>query len=183
MNAENKKRTIKSHPDYAVSDCGEVYGKTNKLLKHDITHDGYHRVTLYKNNKPKHYPIHRLVAEAFIPNPEDKPTINHIDGNKANNSISNLEWSTRSENSQHAFDNGLNRCHFTDDDRRRAGITKAEKSSKPVRIIETGEIYPSARECARNKGLDSGNIAACCNSHRKSHHGLHFEWVLKESNR
>lgn len=177
MNAENKRYVIETYPEYTITGRGDVYGKSDNLLKHDITHDGYHRVTLYKDNKPKHCPVHRLVAETFIPNPENKPTVNHIDGNKANNSISNLEWSTHSENSQHAYDNGLNRCHFTDDDRRRAGRTKAEKSSKPVRVIDTGEVYPSVSECARAKGLDSGNISACCNGNRKRHHGLRFEWA------
>lgn len=177
MHTKYEKRAIADYPEYAVSEYGDVYGKKNNLLKHDVTYDGYHRVTLYKNNKPKHYPIHRLVAETFIPNPENKPTVNHIDGDKSNNSVSNLEWSTHSENSQHAYDNGLNRCHFTDEDRRRAGRSKAEQSSKPVRLIETGEIYSSARECARANDLDHGNVCACCNGNRKTHHGMHFEWV------
>ena len=168
---------ISSYPDYTVSEYGDVYGKTNNILKHDITHDGYHRVTLYRDNKPKHYPVHRLVAEAFIPNPENKPSVHHIDGNKANNAVMNLESCTAGENIKHAYANGLKHCHFTDEDRRRAGITKAERSSKPVRLIETGEIYASTHDCARKNRLDHGNIAACCNGNRKSHHGLHFEYV------
>lgn len=177
MDVIGEKRTILSYPDYTITASGEVYGKTDNLLKQDITHDGYHRVTLYKNHKATHCPVHRLVAEMFLPNPHNKPTVNHINGNKSDNSVSNLEWSTRSENSQHAYDHGLNKCHFTDEDRRRAGRTKAERSSKPVRLIETGEIYSSVKECARRNNLDSGNISACCNGNRKSHRGLHFEWV------
>lgn len=64
-------------------------------------------VILNKNGKKTCHLVHRLVAEAFIPNPENKETVNHIDGNTQNNSINNLEWATRSENVQHAYDNGL----------------------------------------------------------------------------
>lgn len=177
MSAENRKYVINSYPDYTITETGDVYSKSDKLLKGEITHDGYRRVTLYKNNKPKHCPVHRLVAETFIPNPENKPTVNHVDGNKTNNCVSNLEWCTRSENSQHAYDEGLNRCHFTDDDRYRAGRSKAEQSSRPVRLIETDTVYNSASECARINRLDVGNVCACCNGNRKTHHGFHFEWL------
>jgi hypothetical protein len=81
---------------------------TNKLIKSCFSEDGYICVTLIKNGKTKFTGLHRLVASAFIPNPENKPQVNHKDGNKHNNSIDNLEWSTISENIQHAFDTGLN---------------------------------------------------------------------------
>lgn len=177
MKSKLEKRVIEKYPEYTINENGNVYGKIGKELKHDITYDGYHRVVLYSNGKPKHYPIHRLVAETFIPNPDNKPTVNHIDGDKSNNSVGNLEWCTHSENSQHAYDNKLNRCHFTKDDRFRGGQTRAEETRKPVRIIETGDVYISTHDCARKNGLDHGNISACCNGNRKSHHGLHFEWV------
>lgn len=67
----------------------------------------YKAVTATVDGKQKHYYVHRLVAEAFIPNPENKPQVNHIDGNPLNNHITNLEWATASENIQHAYDNGL----------------------------------------------------------------------------
>ena len=176
MSLEKKCVTINNYPEYKVSEDGRVFGKY-KELKHDITHDGYHRVTLYKDSKPTHIGVHRLVAENFIPNPYNKSTVNHIDGDKNNNDRSNLEWCTRSENSQHAYDHGLNRCHFTDQDRR-DGIEKwVKQSSKPVRILETGQVYSSASECARQNNMDSGNIASCCNGNRKTHHGFHFEWA------
>jgi hypothetical protein len=71
------------------------------------TNMDYYTVTLTKNSKQTQYPIHRLVAEIFIPNPENKRTVNHIDGNKLNNHASNLEWATYSENAKHAFRTNL----------------------------------------------------------------------------
>ena len=72
-----------------------------------IRDDGYHQVRLRKSNKATRPLTHRLVAAAFIPNPENKPTVNHINGNKADNRVNNLEWATNQENSTHAVKFGL----------------------------------------------------------------------------
>lgn len=80
---------------------------TNYQKPQDTNRDGYKVVALYKNNKSTAKTVHRLVALAFIPNPENKPCVNHIDGNKQNNNIENLEWVTYSENTIHSFQNGL----------------------------------------------------------------------------
>ena len=102
---------------YQVSDEGVVislprqYG--NRLIAgrilstNRLTRDGYRRVSLSKEGKPKEFRVNRLVAETFIPNPENKPTVNHKNGNKLDNRVENLEWMTREENMQHAYDNGL----------------------------------------------------------------------------
>lgn len=173
----NQCSRIDGYDRYNVDVNGVVRNEHGRELKHDVTHDGYHRVTLYNNGKSKHIPVHRLVANAFIPNPENKPTVNHKNGDKSDNRVSNLEWSTRSENSQHAYDNGLNRCHFTCEDRQRGWTTLSKTTSKPVRIVETNEIYSSATQCAKRNGFDSGNIISCCNGNRPTHRGYHFEWV------
>jgi len=78
-----------------------------RILKHHTSRNGYHRVGLNKNGKYPIKYIHRLISEAFIPNPENKPQINHIDGNKLNNKIDNLEWVTSKQNCIHARDNRL----------------------------------------------------------------------------
>lgn len=98
---------------YKVSNTGKVLSiKSNKILSlNRITKDGYNYVALSKNNKAKEFKIHRLVAIHFIPNTKNKPTVNHIDGNKQNNSVENLEWATREENMQHAYDLGLKEMH------------------------------------------------------------------------
>ena len=108
---------------YQVSTCGNIkslarivhsekrgdYKIKEKILKQSDTTTGYKKVELCKDNeKRKSFKVHRLVAQAFIPNPNNKPEVNHIDGNKINNNIDNLEWVTSSENSIHAYETGLN---------------------------------------------------------------------------
>lgn len=85
-----------------------IYMQKEKLLSLTNTSTGYKKVELVKNGKKKGYKVHRLVAMAFIDNPENKPEVNHIDGNKINNHVDNLEWVTSSENSIHAYKTGLN---------------------------------------------------------------------------
>ena len=101
---------------YQVSTWGRVYNVlANKMVHTEVTKKGYLRVDLFKNGTRKHHKVHRLVAKAFIPNPNNKPQVNHIDGNKQNNSITNLEWVTNRENCEHARSLRTNECFFNTD--------------------------------------------------------------------
>ena len=91
---------------YKIDHTGCVYSKRKIIKPYDNGH-GYLAVQLWKNGKCKQFYIHRLVAAAFIPNPNNYREINHIDGDKTNNSVSNLEWCDRSINVKHAYDTGL----------------------------------------------------------------------------
>jgi hypothetical protein len=92
---------------YYVSNFGEVYSElTQTILKGSIA-SGYHKVVLFENGKPEYKAIHRLVAEAFIKKVRNKEYVNHIDGNKLNNCVDNLEWCTPSENVLHSYRTGL----------------------------------------------------------------------------
>lgn len=82
-------------------------GSDSRILVQNISKTGYYVVTLFKPGYNRVYKVHRLVAEAFLPNPSNKRTVNHIDGNKLNNIVSNLEWATDLENIRHAFANKL----------------------------------------------------------------------------
>ncbi len=96
--------TRKGTPGYR-GESGQFF--PGQILKHKISKFGYHRIGLFKNRKQKFLLIHRLVAKAFIPNPENKRAVNHKNGIKSNNKVQNLEWCTNKENSLHAKDNGL----------------------------------------------------------------------------
>ena len=108
-------KSIEGYKDkYLISNYGNIKSlidnnkKTReKILKQRIGNTGYMYINLWKNSKVKSKKIHRLVAEAFIPNPHNLPCVNHIDGNKLNNNIENLEWCTQSYNIKHAIENNL----------------------------------------------------------------------------
>lgn len=114
--------------------------------------------------------MHRLVAEAFIPNPENKPQVNHIDENKTNNHYTNLEWVTVAENANHGTRN-----------ERISATKKAQGSStaaKKVRCINTGEVFESISSAAKAMGVNySTSISACCRGKLQTAHGLKWEFV------
>lgn len=106
-------KVINDYSNYMISNYGNIkslnYKRTGKekILKQNVNGRGYCYVNISINNKYKNILIHREVAKAFIPNDNQKLDINHKDGNKLNNNVDNLEWCTRSQNVQHAYDNGL----------------------------------------------------------------------------
>lgn len=134
----NEKQIIlKGTPvDYVVTTDGDVYslnygksGKKHKLSPCKNKGSGYLCVNLYYKKKLHRKYIHRLVAEAFIPNPNSLPQVNHIDGNKKNNSVENLEWVTEKENTEHAFNHKLRTVHFGEN------ATDSKVSEKTARKI------------------------------------------------
>ena len=105
-------RKIEGFENYEVSNLGNVRSLKNKkvkILKLIKRETGYIFINLYKNKKIHHKSVHRLVASTFIPNPQNKSQVNHIDGDKTNNKVENLEWCTAKENSQHAWNTGLSK--------------------------------------------------------------------------
>lgn len=128
---------------YKISNKGEIKSLiSNTILKPCIV-NGYERVNLYKKSEIKQFKVHRLVAIAFIPNPENKPCIDHINGDRVDNRVENLRWVTHKENA-----NNL--------------ITKARTYHKSVICIETDIIYYSANEAQKFTGIPFTEILRAC---------------------
>ena len=136
--------------DYVISSYGRVrHIRFKKCLNDRLSNGGYNRVSLYKDGIQKNYLVHRLVANAFITNNDNKPQVNHIDGDKLNNNIENLEWSTASENQIH-------RCDIL------------KKGVRPISVEKDGVIFNfnSLAEASRNLCIDGGNLSRLLNGKR-----------------
>lgn len=159
---------------YEVSNYGQVRSyqqhRFNTILPHILksveTRKGYLQVCLTKNGKQHSCFVHRIVAETFLPKPDDKQQINHIDLNKKNNHVKNLEWCNGQENIRHARRNGI---IFN---RKAAAVI-----SKPVRCVELNKIFNSAREAARQLNLSFVCIGKVCLGRSKTTGGYHFEFA------
>ena len=160
---------------YQVSNFGRLMnlnfrgtGK-NKFMKPSKKNNGYFQVCLSKNGKRKMFLVHRLVAEAFIPNLENLPFVNHKDEDKTNNSVENLEYCTHEYN-----------CNYgTRIERIVKKQTNGERSKKVLQFTLDGEFireWISAAECERNE-FNHSHIAACCRGKRKSHKGFRWEYA------
>lgn len=167
-------REVPGNPNYLVSSTGRIRrrGRTEDHSTRDK--DGYMAVDLYIDGERKTKRVHRLVAEAFVPNPEDKPEVNHKDGNKHNNNVSNLEWVTSKENCRHAWDNDLMKPSY--------GMLgksnpNAGRKTKPIRIVETGEVFDGLKECEEAIDGNHRHINDCLKGRQRTHRGYHFEYV------
>ena len=155
---------------YEVSNLGRIKSlprngtiKTPKILALNYKKSGYINVILTKNNKKKTFRVHRLVAQAFIANPEKKSQVNHIDGDKTNNCVSNLEWATSSENIRHKFD--------------ALGYKVARHGMKPVICLETGQVFDSIKAAERAYGKNYGAIQHVLVGKSLTAYGLHWHYV------
>jgi len=157
-------KEIKQYPNYFITEEGLVFSsKTNKFLRFSYDQQGYQRVGLYAGNyKSKTIKVHRLVAETFIDNIENKKDVNHIDGNKSNNNVSNLEWATRSENIKHAFKSGLK----TITNKQIDGVKK--RFSKKVLDTKTGIIYNSLKDASIELGINYQTLKNYFRSNRNN---------------
>lgn len=193
-----KQKVIESCPNYAITEDGKVWSfKSNKFLKQKIDKYGYACVSLRRNGKNWTVTVHRLVAEAFIPNPDNKPTVNHKDENKLNNSVTNLEWMTVNENNNYGthyqrVSESLIGREISDSARKKISeknkgkkITEEHKEklrlantganskrAKCVYCVETDEIFMCISDAARKYNVDKSSIVKCCKG-RKKHAGKH----------
>ena len=142
--------------DYSVSTEGEVRKDTTNYILSQSSQQDYKFVGLIINGKKKRMRVHRMVALTFIDNPDNKPYVNHINGNRSDNNVENLEWVTPSENTQHAVDTGL---------------FKSGRARAVVQYNLNGEqmaTFESASEAARQTGGSQSKITMCCRRQRDS---------------
>lgn len=168
---------IKGFPNYIIDDTGLVYsvchGKIRKVALFRKS-NGYISVCLCKNNKKYTKYVHRLVAEAFVPNPDNKPCVNHINGIKNDNRSINLEWCTYVENMRHSVDVLGHRGPWV------GKYGKYHPTSKIVLQIKNGKIiaeFFSTHEAERQTGIRCNNISECCSGRYK--HAGGYQWKYK----
>ena len=165
-------KTIEEFDNYEISNLGRVRNiTTGKVLKPVLDNRGYYKVFLY-NNKAYTRFIHRLVAENFIPNPDNYPCVNHIDEVKKNNSISNLEWCSYQYNINYGTRNErVSRSMLGN----KNGLGNKSKS-KRVMCIQTGETFKSARDAERKYGLTPASVRSSANPNRNQKTAGGYTW-------
>lgn len=192
---------VRSCDRYITYKNGVIRFHKGKEMKLGKDRYGYYMVNLSNRT----YSVHRLVAQAFIPNPDNKPCIDHIDCNKTNNNVNNLRWVTHKENSnnpltlQHIGETSkgrsvseetkqklreasLGRKHTEETKKKLSEAFRGEKSpsAKAVYCYELDDIRPTAKEWAEELNLQRSGICLCCKGKRKSAKGYHFRYATEE---
>lgn len=175
-------KKIDGYERYSVSNYGRVINNETGLeISQRIASNGYMRVNVRKGDvkyeKPKTISVHRLVAEYFIENPCNKPYVNHIDCNKKNNHVTNLEWCTEKENSIHAYENIKGYADLCNENLKKAQA----KCGKKVRVIKDGVVIAvcgSKREAAKLTGVSEKTIYNRLNKRFTTRSEYDFEEVV-----
>lgn len=204
-------KPIKEYEElYEVSSFGRIrsldkiikthnrFGNMNKKIKGKIIKEvinkktGYSQIILSKEKNKKMFLIHRLVLENFIPNPENKPQVNHIDGNKQNNNLNNLEWCTRSGNIKHSFKTGLSHSNFKTQSGKKHhfyGKHHNENAKKKMKLSHYKKViqfdknnnfikeWNGIKEVEEVLKISNGNISECCKGNRKTAGGYIWRYA------
>lgn len=158
---------------YEVSNIGHVRNmKTGHILKPINNGNGYLTVSLCKEGKPQKLFIHRLVATAFVENPNNYNIVNHLDESRNNNSAENLEWTTNERNLR--YGTATKRMA----EKLRGRIGKNSSHHRDIVCVDTGEIFHGSGEINRKYGISTKNISSCCKHKRKVAGGM--RWMYRE---
>lgn len=178
---------VPGYPDYLIETDGRIYSTISNIwLKPSIGNNGYYGVELRNAKGRKRLNIHRLVALAFIPNPENYPVVNHKDENKLNNDVSNLEWCTSQYNLTYgtATERRVANTDYTKPIYREIAIKNGRKVSRPIaRYTKSGQYidsFKSIRDAVRQLELTSNHISDCASGKRASSNG--YVWKYERGN-
>lgn len=153
---------------YAITEDGEVWSyRANRFLKQKTKASGYKEVGLCRDGEQKWFLVHRLVAETYIPNPDNLPQVSHLDETRDNNCVSNLTWTDAKGN-----------CNMPLHLQRKSKAHMNNVCSKAVVCVETGESYPSQSEAARVVGCCPQNIYKACKDQTKTACGYHWRKIV-----
>lgn len=184
---------VKSLDRTVIRKDGVIANYKECILKGRVMRNGYLAIFLSKNGKYKSYYIHRLVAEAFIPNLDNLPEIDHIDTDKTNNGVENLRWVTHVENMNNPRTKEMRygNCEKSKNINKNTMRIISQETKDKIREIksikvvqldkDTNEpikIWSSAMEAQRERGFDHGHIIKCCKGNRKTHKG--YKWMYYE---
>ncbi len=146
-------KSVKDFPDYYITSCGKVWSyRKNKFLKPSLN-NGYLQVVLANDKESKTFKVHRLIAETYIPNPNNLPEVDHIDRDTNHNWLSNLRWVSSIENNSNKSNN------------------------KKVKCIELNKTFNTIMEVERELNINHENISKVCRGKRKTAGGYHWEYV------
>ena len=160
-------KTIPDYPDYVAFENGNVYSKRrHRLMRPSKKKTGYYELAMYNSNGVKYFSVHRIIAELFIEKPKGAEEVNHINGNKSDNSAKNLEWVTHGNNLKHAYETKLR-----------------EQDVSPKKVVAisitdgTRLVFKSIYRAARELKISQGNICMACKKQRPYAGGYYWEYL------
>ncbi len=157
-----KIRVLDLFSGYTIREDGQVRSRFGRTIKPQFDRSGYVRVELWVDGAGKKHLLHRLLARAFIPNPGGKPQVNHIDGDKSNNALYNLEWVTQSENQKHAYDLGLQKGYHVSgrkiSDSHKAALCGARWKGRTRRYVCDGLEFRTPEAAASHFGVSRQTV-------------------------
>ena len=167
---------MKEYKNYLIYEDGRIYSKRyKKFLTPKKNWDGYHRIQIWENNKCHMVGWHRIIAETFIPNPDNKPFVNHKNGIKTDNRVENLEWVTQKENIKHAWQNGLSKSQMNN-----------YKTSKKIDCYDLFlnfiKTYSQTMEIERELGIKHSNVSYSCKNKTCVNKSYYFKYHNETSN-
>lgn len=159
---------IVDYPGYYAREDGRIENKLGNIISSWIDNVGYHQIVLYKNKKRCYLRVHRLIAKALIPNPENKAQVDHVDGNKLNNHVDNLRWVSNRENTQCGYDANayLSTSHVS--------IKATHKENK------NEQIFHSIRACAETLRVNRKTLSSILKTGKSNNYNYDFEICVSE---